>query len=118
MNEVFEIAPAYELALTETNLDKMWYSFDGGTNKIFITELIGVMDLTLWNQLSNGYVTIRFYANDTLGNISFDDVIVVKDTPTPSPTPSGIPGYNILLLLGIVSTIAVIIVKKRLNHLN
>jgi predicted pyridoxine 5'-phosphate oxidase superfamily flavin-nucleotide-binding protein len=118
MNEVFEIPPAYEITITEVNLDKIWYSFDGGTNKIFITGLIGVIELTLWNQLPNGYVTIRFYANDTRGNISFDEVIIVKDTPTPSSPPGGIPGYNTLLLLGIISTISVIILKKRLNRLN
>jgi len=117
MNEIFEIPPAYEITIIELYIDKIWYTFDNGTNKIFITEMIGIMDQTLWNQLPNGYVLIRFYANDTLGNISFDDIIVVKDTPTPSP-PRGIPGYNILLLFGISSTIAVITIKKRLNRLN
>jgi len=115
MNEVFEIPPAYEMTITEANLDKVWYTFDGGTNKAFITELIGVMDLTLWNQLPNGYITIRFYANDTLGNISFDEVIVVKDTPIPSPPPGGIPGYNVIILLGMISLIAAFIIKRKFN---
>ncbi|MBY9006526.1 MAG: hypothetical protein KGD63_07185 [Candidatus Lokiarchaeota archaeon] len=44
------------------------------------------------------------------------EVTVVKTIS--QPPPPGIPGYNILLLLGIVSTIVVIIIKKRLNHLN
>ena len=114
MNEVFEIPPAYEFTITEANLDKIWYSFEGGTNKIFITGLIGVIELTLWNQLPNGYVTIRFYANDTLGNINFDEVIVVKDTPTPSP-PLGIPGYNVFILLGVISLIAAFIIKRKFN---
>ncbi len=111
-DEVFEIPPAYEMTITEANLDKIWYTFDGGTNKIFITELIGVIDLTLWNQLPNGYVTIRFYANDTLGNISFDEVIVIKDIPTTNPPPEGIPGYNVIILLGMISLIAVFIIKR------
>ncbi|MBA7531005.1 hypothetical protein ES705_23216 [subsurface metagenome] len=111
-DEVLEIPPSYEMTITEANLDKIWYTFDGGTNKIFITELIGVMDLTLWNQLPNGYVTIRFYANDTLGNISFDEVIVIKDIPTINPPPEGIPGYNVIILLGMISLIAVFIIKR------
>ena len=31
--------------------------------------------------MTNGVITIRFYANDTLGNIGFKDVNVLKDTP-------------------------------------
>ena len=108
-NEVFEIVPFYEITITEANLDKIWYTFNSGMNKVFITELMGVMDLNLWNQLPNGYVTIRFYVNDTLGNISFNEVIVVKDTP--SPPPRGIPGYNLFALIGIISLMAVIAIK-------
>ena len=115
MNEVFEIPPAYEMTITEANLDKVWYTFNNGTTKTFITDLIGVMDLTLWSQLPNGYITIRFYANDTLGNISFDELIVVKDTPTPSPPPGGIPGYNVIILLGMVSLIAAFIIRRKFN---
>jgi len=46
------------------------------------------------------------------------DIKVKKEVPPIIPIPPGIPGYDVLLLLGIVSTIVVIIVKKRLNHLN
>ncbi|GAH67694.1 unnamed protein product, partial [marine sediment metagenome] len=99
----------------EPDLDKTWYSLNGGTNIIF-TELTGTINQDLWDALSNGTATITFYANDSAGNIGFQEVTVVKTISQPSPL--GIPGYNILLLLGIVSTIAVIIVKKRLNHLN
>ena len=74
-----------------------------------------MIDLTLWNQLPNGYVTIRFYANDTLGNISFDEVIVVKDTPTPTPPPGAIPGYNVIILLGTISLIAAFIIRSKFN---
>jgi len=115
MNEVFEIPPAYEMTITEANLDKIWYTLNSGTNKIFLTDLIGVIDLTLWNQLPNGYVIITFYANDTLGNIDFDEVIVIKDTPTPSPPPGGIPGYNVIILLGMVSLIAAFIIRTKFN---
>ena len=62
-----------------------------------------------------GNVVLRFYANDTLGRIGFQEIYVVKTISQPSLP--GIPGYNILLLLGIASTITVIIVKKRLNRL-
>ena len=80
------------------------------------TGLNGTINQVLWNALSEGNVIIRFYANDTLGRIGFQEDTVVKEIS--QPIPPGIPGYNTLLLIGIVSTISVIIVKKRLNRLN
>ena len=115
-NELFGTsAPSFNVELYDANLDSMWYTLDNGlTNTTFTTN--GTINQALWDALIDGNLVIRFYANDSAGNIGFQEVTVVKMTSQPSPP--GIPGYNILLLLGIVSTIAVIIVKKRLNHLN
>jgi len=66
--------------------------------------------------LPEGSINIRFYANGTAGNIGFQEDNVVKTIS--QPPPPGIPGYNVVFLLGIVSTIALIIVKKGLNRLN
>jgi parallel beta-helix repeat protein len=105
-------APNFAISIDELNLDETWYSLNGGNNITF-TGLTGAINQALWDALSEGNVIIRFYANDTAGNIGFQEVTVVKTISQPFP----IPGYNILLLLGIVSTISVIIIKKRLNHL-
>ena len=108
-------APNFDISIDEPDLDKTWYSLNWGSNIIF-TELTGTINQDLWDALSEGVITIQFYANDSVGNIGFQEVIVVKTISQPSPPE--IPGYDVLLLLGIISTIAVIIVKKRLNHLN
>ncbi len=108
-------APNFDISIEEPNLDKTWYSLNGGNNITF-TGLTGTIDQALWDALSDGNIIIGFYANDSAGNIGFQEVTVVKTISQPSPP--GILGYNILFLLGIVSTIAIIIVKKRLNHLN
>ncbi len=108
-------APNFNISIEELNLDKTWYSLNGGNNITF-TGLIGTIDQALWDALSDGNLIIRFFAIDSAGNIGFQEVTVVKTISQPSPP--GIPGYKILLLLGIVSTIVVIIVKKRLNLLN
>jgi hypothetical protein len=110
MNQQLEIPPAYEITVLDLNLDKIWYTFDNGTTKRFITLLIGVMDQTLWNQLPNGYINIRFYANDTFGNVNYDEVIVVKNTPAP---PDGISGYDVVILLGIISVITAYLTKRK-----
>ena len=107
--------PTFSISIVESNLDKTWYSLNGGTNITF-TGLTGTINQALWDALPEGNVIIRFYANDTFGRIGFQEVTVVKAISQPNPPE--IPGYDILLLLGITSTIAIIIVKKRLNHLN
>jgi capsular polysaccharide biosynthesis protein len=48
-----------------------------------------------------------------MGNIGFQEITIMKNISQISP--SGIPGYNVSLLLGIVSTITSIFIKKRLN---
>ncbi len=112
MNDVFEFAPVYEITVVKDNLDTIWYTLDGGETNYTITELIGIIDQEYWNSLPNGYITIRFYANDTLGNINYDDVIIVKTTPS---IPPSIPGYNICLLLCIICIISVITIKYRIK---
>ena len=114
--EVFgENAPDFNVEITDVLLDIMWYTIDNGvTNTTFTSN--GTINQALWSVLLEGNVTIKFYAKDTAGNIRFQEVTVVKTIS--QPTPPGIPGYNIFLLLGIVSTMAAIIIKKRINHLN
>ena len=109
------IAPNFNISIDEPNLDKVWYSLNGGTNITFM-GLTGTIDQTLWDSLHKGNVTIRFYANDSAGNIGIQEVTVLKGIS--QPTPPGIPGYDLLFLLGIISTVAIIIIRKRLNHLN
>ncbi|MFX1329550.1 MAG: hypothetical protein ACFE91_15595 [Promethearchaeota archaeon] len=75
-------APSYNLSIIEPNLDKIWYSLDGGLNNITVTSLNGTIDQTLWNAVPEGFLTIRFYANDTMGYYSYKDVIINKKLPS------------------------------------
>jgi len=112
-NVIGATTPNFEISIEELNLDMTWYSLNGGNNVTF-TGFMGTINQALWDALPEGNVIIRFYANDTLGRIGFQEVTVVKRI-----SQTGIPGYNLLLLLGFVlSTVAIIIVKKRLKHLN
>ncbi|HEC37719.1 hypothetical protein LCGC14_0720300 [marine sediment metagenome] len=113
-NQLFGIgAPSYALTITKGNLDKLWYTLDNGINNITITELTEMINQDLWEKMPNGYISIKFYVNDTLGNIGFNEVIIVKDTPTSNSPPGGIPGYNTFLLIGIIFVVSVILIKKR-----
>ncbi|MFX0104714.1 MAG: NosD domain-containing protein [Candidatus Hodarchaeota archaeon] len=113
LNDIFKIAPAYEVTVVDGNLDKIWYTLNDGENYFIDTELTGIINQELWDELPNGYVTIKFYANDTFGHLDFDEVIVVKDAPTPGK--GTIPSYNLFVLLGIISLMALIVIKFKLN---
>ncbi|MDX1797736.1 MAG: hypothetical protein R3255_03725 [Candidatus Lokiarchaeia archaeon] len=78
-NQIFgRIAPLYNISIIEPNLDKIWYTLDGGLNNITITNISGKINQILWNALPVGPLTIRFYANDTMGYLSYKDVIINK----------------------------------------
>ncbi|MFX0145971.1 MAG: LamG-like jellyroll fold domain-containing protein, partial [Candidatus Hodarchaeota archaeon] len=83
-NELFGFsAPTYNLTVIDANLDSIWYSLNGGSNSTPVGA-IGAVDETMWDTLGNGTVTIRFYANDTLGYLNYDEVTVRKDIINPS----------------------------------
>jgi len=56
-------------------------------------------------------VTIRIYANDSMGNENFDEVTVRKVLSTPAN--GNIPGYDLFLLTGIIVFISIGYVKIR-----
>ncbi len=104
-SEEFNNAPIFDITINEANLDEFWYTIDNGANNYTITSLTGTINQTAWNAISDGPVTIRFYARDDTDNIGSNSVIVVKSPsdgpqpPTPditinSPTDSQIIGEN------------------------
>jgi parallel beta-helix repeat protein len=116
-NEVFgTIAPNFTISIDGGLARTTWYTIDNGSINIIFTGLTGTINQSLWDALPEGNVVIKFCANDTLGMIGFAEVTVIKKITQPSTF--GIPGYDLLFLLGIISTVVVIIIKKRLNHLN
>jgi len=83
-NSVFGLdAPSYQITIVELNLDTIWYTLDGGGTNYIFTNLTGTFNQLTWEALSEGNFTIRFYANDTAGNIGSADVTVGKDISAP-----------------------------------
>lgn len=107
--EIFESSPSYYINVSDSNLDKIWYTLNMELTKYYVTTLTGGIDLSLWNSLLDGNITIRFYVNDSASNINFDEVIVIKKVPL------GIYGYDLFLVLGIISMVSIIIIRKRLK---
>jgi len=108
-SEIFGInAPGYNLTIIESNIHTRWYTLDSGTTNFTFTGLTGTIDQTIWDSISEGDITIRFYVNDSAGNINFEEIEVIKRIPEEI----GIPGYNLFFLLGILSVVAIVISTK------
>lgn len=79
-------APNYDISITDPNLDSMWYTLDNGATNYHLFSLTGIIDQTEWDKKGSGTVPIRFYANDTMGNANYTEVLVIKDLINPIVT--------------------------------
>ncbi|MFX1453891.1 MAG: hypothetical protein ACFFDB_00815 [Promethearchaeota archaeon] len=101
-------APYFDVTITDSYLDSMWYTVDNGLTNIPLFSLTGAIDQTEWDKRGSGTVPIRFYANDTMGNVNYKEVILTKDLISPlviinSPFENEIfgslaPSFDILVL--------------------
>ncbi|MHA2182489.1 MAG: caspase family protein, partial [Promethearchaeota archaeon] len=73
---------SFEIDIDEPVLNTTWYSLNGGSNYTF-TGFSSTINQSAWEVCVNGTVIIRFYANNSLGNTAFTEVIVYKDLICP-----------------------------------
>ncbi len=79
-------APSFNVLINDPNgVESKWYTLNGGiTNTTFTSN--GIINQTRWNEMDNGTIIIRFYANDSLGNLGSAEVYVYKDIIAPNIT--------------------------------
>ncbi|MFX1346037.1 MAG: hypothetical protein ACFFAI_13080, partial [Promethearchaeota archaeon] len=85
-NELFGMtAPRFDVSITDpSGINSTWYTLEGATSNFTFSGTTGTIDEDTWDGEGNGTVTIRFYANDTMGNINWDEVTVRQDINAPS----------------------------------
>ncbi|TFG24466.1 MAG: hypothetical protein EU529_04195 [Promethearchaeota archaeon] len=82
-----ENSPTFDIRVDEGRGYYFWYEFIGTGINSSVTQLSGdltlnisgTIDQNLWNRLSNGPITIRFYVNDSQGFIGHIDVDITKN---------------------------------------
>ena len=84
----------FNLILEEEQLNCAWLTISDGNVEFtqhlsfasdgVETEIAGQVSESSWNLLSDGNITVRFWANDTSGNLNWKEVSVVKDATAPS----------------------------------
>ncbi|NVM34764.1 MAG: right-handed parallel beta-helix repeat-containing protein [Candidatus Lokiarchaeota archaeon] len=75
-------APSFDVTVTDNFLNTMWYSIDGGLLNYTFTEN-DMINQTAWDALSDGPITLQFYADDLFGHIGSAGVNIIKDTIAP-----------------------------------
>jgi len=107
-----DVSPLYSIKIDEIYLDSFWYSLDDGHTNHSISEFMGAIDQNVWNSLSDGHITLRFYARDEAGNIGYSLVTITKRT-TQEPIPPVILGYNLITLVVVILAATLILVKRK-----
>jgi len=108
-------AQAPEFAITVTDLSSIvsvWYTIDACINNFTFTGFTGTINSTAWEVAPEGEISLMFYAQDDLGNIGKETVIIIKRLSSDIM----IPGYFIHFILGISSLVSVIILKKKIRY--
>ena len=90
----------------------MWYTLDGGLHNFSIT-CNSTINQAAWETILGGIVNIRFYAIDKVGNIAYRDVPIIKQQQQ-----EFIPGYNTVILKGIMLLSFAILIKIKSKELN
>jgi len=84
LSEIYgNVSPHYNISIFESNLNTSWYTLDGGTTNIEISQLTGTINQTEWEKQVRGMVSITFYANNSLGNVGSAEVTIIKDIDNP-----------------------------------
>ncbi|GAJ14194.1 unnamed protein product, partial [marine sediment metagenome] len=104
-------APYFELLISDVNgIHSSWYTVNGNITKTLFTGPVGRIDSTLWENLwdslpQDSIVTLRFYSNDTLGNVNYTQVDLIIDKPTDLPNFLLYPLGFLFPVIGLVAMI-------------
>lgn len=82
---------------------------------IFYITTNATIDQIAWAALSEGSITITFYANDTLGNLAFEEVTITKSIPSRGLDSTIVIVIVVVSIVGGVAVIAVVYIfmKRR-----
>ncbi len=88
-------APSFDITVTDANLDTVWFTLNGGI-PYYIDSFSGTINQTAWSALTEGNITITFYANDSAGNLASEEVNIIKTADT---------GPNLTLIIVLSTTL-------------
>ncbi len=77
-NQIFGLrSPEFNISIYDVDLHTSWYTLNG-TGMYPFTGTTGIINQSRWDLLGNGLVTINFFANNSAGNIAYNEVVIQK----------------------------------------
>jgi parallel beta-helix repeat protein len=107
-------APDFDITVIGESLNATWYTLDGGVSNYSFSGASNSIDQTAWEIKESGIIFIRFYANDSLGRLSFAEINIIKtqDEFPEIPDFPVIPGFSLFSLIGVLLIATVAIIKR------
>jgi len=83
--ELVEVdAPTVSVIISDVHgVSERWYNLYNATYSTSNITWTGLIDSLVWEEMGNGTVTVRIWANDTVNNIAYDEVTLRKDVIAP-----------------------------------
>jgi len=95
LEDLFGVSPMeYDLTVGDAHLNCTWltlseglvecvqdFSFASGDS---VVEISGDISEIMWALFTDGNITVRFYANDSSGNLDWEEITVIKDATAPT----------------------------------
>ena len=78
-------APIYNISISSTDIDTIWYSLNYGDN-LTSASTYGRIDQSIWDLFGSEQIIITFYVNNSFGRINFLNTTIFKDTIRPNIT--------------------------------
>jgi len=101
--------PSYEIDVNDTHFESMWYTFDNGTINTIITSNTGSITQEIWNTVPYGVVTLRFYAQDEVGNTAYSEVTINKESVAQRPPGMDIVEFLPFIIFGSIAAVGIVL---------
>ncbi|TFF88659.1 MAG: hypothetical protein EU548_08565, partial [Promethearchaeota archaeon] len=76
--------PIIDISVSDAGgINETWYTIIGSGENYTVETSSFELNSTLWMDQAQGSFTIRVFANDSAGNLGYEDVILIKDTINP-----------------------------------
>ncbi|TFG11051.1 MAG: hypothetical protein EU535_07825 [Promethearchaeota archaeon] len=76
--------PIIDVSVSDVNeINQTWYTIIGSGENYTFETLSFEVNSSLWMSQAQGSFTLRIFANDSVGNLGYDDLVLIKDTINP-----------------------------------
>jgi parallel beta-helix repeat protein len=113
-----ENPPFFNITIQEENLDSVWYVLNDNSKPIKIFNYSDTIVQEIYDTLEVGEFTIIFYANDTVGNLGYSEITVIKEKIPDQPKNNFIQIIFLVITMSLtIGTVGLIINKKKKNSI-